>query len=110
AIAVGLVVLACVDVARFALAGDRENARSLERALRLAPFDVPVRTAVARLEAAAGAPDAAIKSLRAAVAIDPYDVPAQRALARLLLERERFEEAYAQHAAMMRTVEPDVDT
>lgn len=110
AVVVALVGLGAVDVARFAWSLDRSNAASLERAARLTPFDVSVRTSIAKLRAAAGNIDDAVRTLEGAVAVDPYDATAQRALAHLLLENGRYEEAYRQHASMVRYVPADVDT
>lgn len=105
-----LFAVAAVDVARFAFSLDSGRTSSLETAARLNPFDVPVRAAIARAQANAGMPDAAIETLRRAVEVGPYDVAAQRQLAKLLLESGRYEEAYRQHAEMVRRVTVDVDT
>ncbi len=107
---IAVLAVAAVDLARFALAQDRDRTRSLERALRLNPFDVPVRTAIAIKQADASMPDEAIDTLKAAVAIDPYDVEANRALARLLLADDRFDDAYRHHKAMLDRVPEDTDT
>ncbi len=107
---VALFAVAALDLTRFALALDTGHRESLETAERLNPFDVPTRSAIARVQAEAGMTDAAIDTLRGAVEVGPYDVAAQRQLAKLLLESGRYEEAYRQHAEMVRRVPADVDT
>ncbi len=108
-VAVSLLMLAGIDQVRYFWGLQEKNAANLLRAAGLNPYDSSLKLKIARSEAKTGNEESTIASLRQAVALNPLNVEAQNSLARLLLERQRYDEAYAHYQQMCEHLPNDAD-
>jgi len=105
-----LLLLAATDQARFFFAVDASDLANLSRAERLNPYDGPVHASVARIEDGTGDVDRAVEEYRKALRLNPRDDDAMSRLARLLIENQRYQEAYDEYKLMAPYVRSDLDS
>jgi tetratricopeptide (TPR) repeat protein len=105
-----LVLLAVADQARFFLAADASDASRLARAERLNPYDAAVHANLARTDESIGDVDQALAEFQRAVRLNPRDADARAWYVRLLLENQRYQEAYDQYKLMAAYVTADADS
>src|SRR5262249_34058441 len=107
--ACGLLALAGVDQARFAFSLKSEDSQSLSKAAALNGYDSTVNIRLARLLPKNAGLDQKIAAWERAVRANPYKAESQNALARLLLQSERYEQAYEHYKQMTRYLSGDAD-
>ena len=105
-VAAGLVVIAAVDLGRYAY-GLGDTASRLEFATRLNPYDSVVQTRLGRTLAQTGDLDRAVGALERAVSLAPTSLSAQHTLGRILIEHGQYREARAHYARMLTHVPND---
>jgi tetratricopeptide (TPR) repeat protein len=89
-----LLVWGSVDQARYYLSLRGDNLRDLRRAATLDAYDSPLQMRLARKEMSDGQPQQAETAWRQAIQANPADLGARQGLLRLLIEQNRFDEAY----------------
>ena len=107
--AAALLILAGCDQAKYFAGIDNKNLQSLTQAESLNPYDSTLKLHIARAHAKAGDLDKTVAALRQAIAYNPHNVEAQNTLAKLLLENERYEEAYDHYKQMTKYLTYDAD-
>jgi tetratricopeptide (TPR) repeat protein len=105
-----LLLLAVADQARFFLAADAGNFPNLTRAERLNPYDGPVHASLGRVEDGTGDVDQAVAEYRNALRLNPRDDEAMARLARLLIENQRYQDAYDEYKLIASYVRSDLDS
>src|SRR5262249_39079314 len=91
---VALLALALVDQWRYGLATGHSDPERLIKAMAINPYDTGAYVRLAQAEGKAGRTDAAESALRRAMSISPDNPSPARALVRLLIESNRFADAY----------------
>jgi tetratricopeptide (TPR) repeat protein len=89
-----LLVWGTVDQVRYYLALNTDDVHDLQRAAALDEFDSSLQTRLARKETENGEPQQAEAAWRRAVLANPADPGARQGLLRLLVDQNRFEEAF----------------
>jgi hypothetical protein len=92
-----LVIIAALDQARFFLAVDASDVARLSRAERLNPYDETVHARLAIAGEESGEPDRALEEYQLAIRLNPRDAAASTGIIRLLVQAERYQEAYDQY-------------
>lgn len=105
-----LIALAFVDQWRYLLALGDTDRHSLEAATALNPYDSSAYMRLAKAAERTGDTGAAERALRRAIDSNPQNPAPAHALERLLIESERFAEAYAHCRAMLERWPADVET
>jgi tetratricopeptide (TPR) repeat protein len=105
-----LVALAALDQWRYLLAVGNTDRRRIEAATTLNPYDSGAYMRLAQAERRTGDAAAAEASLGRAIAANPQNPAPAQALERLLIEQERFGDAYALCQRMIARWPSDVDT
>jgi hypothetical protein len=105
-----LVALAALDQWRYVLAVGNTDPERLEAATLLNPYDSGAYTRLAQAAGKSGDGAAAEWALRRAIDANPQHPAPAQALERLLIEQNRFAEAYAQCQTMIARWPTDVDT
>lgn len=108
--ALGLLLVAGVDQAKFYYGAQSNDAASLRRAEQLNPYDAGLQLRLARANERAGNQSGNQTALEAAVRVNPTYRPAQVALAKQLIESGQYETAYTHYAQMFTHLQPDVDS
>lgn len=108
--ALGLLLFAGLDQAKFYYGAQASDAASLRRARQLNPYDAGLQLRLARANEHDGNQLGNRAALEAAVRINPAYRPGQVALAKLLIESGRYEEAYAHYEQMFLHLRPEVDS
>ena len=108
--AVALLALAAVDQWRYGLAVGHADPERLVTATVLNPFDTGAYLRLSQAEGKAGNTAAAESALRRAMSISPDNPSPARALVRLLIEANRFTEAYTAAESVAARWPDDVDT
>ena len=90
-----------IDQVHFALGTDEQDVRSLQRAVRMNPYDSMMQARLASAESKAGWKGAAIDALVRAVAANPQNAALQHECARAMLEDGRYVEAYERYRRML---------
>ena len=93
--AVVLLAWGVLDQARYYFALNSDNLRDLQRAALLNPFDGPTQMHLADSELQTGDSQDAEASWRKAIQSNPADPAPRQELLHFLLEKQRFDEAYA---------------
>jgi tetratricopeptide (TPR) repeat protein len=107
--AAALLILAGFDQAKYVAGIDEKNLQSLARAESLNPYDSMLKLRIARAQGKAGDLDKMIEALKQAIAYNPYSPEAQNSLAKLLLENQRYDEAFDHYKQMTRHLPSDAD-
>jgi tetratricopeptide (TPR) repeat protein len=102
-----LLALAGLDQTRHFLASRVDSRSSLTAAASLNPYDSDIHTRLGRVYASTGETQLMERALREAVRINPGNVDAQSALARMLVESNRYDDAYAHYRQMLSQIPPD---
>jgi tetratricopeptide (TPR) repeat protein len=110
AVVVLLAALAALDQWRYLLAVGNTDRRRIEAATTLNPHDSGAYMRLAQAERQAGNAAAAEAALRRAIEASPQHPAPAQALERLLIEQNRFADAYTQCQAMIARWPADVDT
>jgi tetratricopeptide (TPR) repeat protein len=105
-----LVALAAVDQWRYLLAVGTTDRRRIEAATTLNPYDSGAYMRLAQAARQAGDVATAEAAIRRAIAAGPQNPAPAQALERLLIEANRFDEAYAECQAVIARWPGDVDT
>src|SRR5262249_50579145 len=105
-----LVLLAVTDQTRFFLAVDARNLSNLSRATRLNPYDEAVHARLARAGEDTGDADRAVAEFRRAVRLNPRDAETRAGFIRLLLQNERYQEAYDEYKLLAPYIRRDTDS
>jgi tetratricopeptide (TPR) repeat protein len=96
-----LVLIAILDQARFFLAVDANDVARLSLAERLNPYDEAVHARLAISSEASGETDRSLEEYQRALQLNPRDAAARTGVVRLLVQGERYQEAYDQYKLMV---------
>ena len=110
AAALGLLLVAGLDQAKFYYGAQASDSASLSRARQLNPYDAGLQLRLARANEKEGNQPGKRAALEAAVRVNPSYRLAQVALAKLLIESGKYEDAYAHYEQMFAHLRPDVDS
>jgi len=108
--ALGLLLFAGLDQAKFYYGAQASDSASLGRARQLNPFDAGLQMRLARANEHDGNHIGNRAALEAAVRINPTYRVAQVALAKLLVDSGKYEDAYSHYQQMFAYLKPDVDS
>jgi len=103
----GILVAAGIDQARHYLTTRVADSGSLMLASTLNPYDASLKSHLVHAYIAEGKPEMVEPALRESVRLNPYNADVQNRLAQLLVESERYEEAYEHYQRMAAYVTPD---
>jgi len=104
-----LLLWGTVDQARYYLALRGDDLRDLERAERLNAFDSTLQMRLARRAAEEGQPQQAEAAWRRAIQANPADPAARQALLQFLIDRDRYDDAFALTEASLRLAPNDTN-
>ena len=101
-----LILLAGLDQVRYYLGIQNQKSSSLALAATLNPYDAALQSRLGRAYAVTGEPDKMERSLRQSIRINPFNVEARNALAQLLVDQQRYVDAYEHYQQMFTRLEP----
>lgn len=104
-----LLVWGTVDQARYYLSLRGDNLQDLRRAASLDAYDSSLQMRLARKEMSDGQPQQAETSWRQAIQANPADLGARHGLLHILIEQNRFDEAYRLTESSLKYAPSDTD-
>ncbi|MBI4850954.1 MAG: tetratricopeptide repeat protein [Acidobacteria bacterium] len=109
-LAIILLIFASIDQTRFFLLLNDTNLSYLTYAEKLNPNDSIVKSRLALIKANANNLEETISILKSALALNPYDLENQNRLAQILVENQRFGEAYDHYQKMLGYIKLDANS
>lgn len=109
-VSVILLLFAGMDQTRFFLLLDDKNLSYLTYAEKLNPNDSIVKSRLALVKAKPNNLEETINNLKLALELSPYDLENQNRLAQILVENQRFEEAYQHYQKMLGYIKLDANS
>ncbi len=104
-----LLVWGTVDQARYYLSLRNDDVHDLQRAAALDSFDSSLQMRLARKEMEEGQPQQAEEAWKRALEANPADPEARQGLLRLLIDQNRFDEAYTLTESSLKLTPKDVN-
>ncbi|MBL8149686.1 MAG: tetratricopeptide repeat protein [Blastocatellia bacterium] len=105
-----LFLLAGIDQARFYLGFNEKNPTNMAKAEILNPYDATLYLRMARADRRVGDVDQTLAKLERVVMLNPHSREAQQILGQILIEKQRYADAYLHYKQMLEKITPDKDS